>query len=334
MSSHSSEPPHHRPPEHGPLDHGRGERPPGSPRRDAVRLCPRTFRGTLGAFGGVVRDNVDLAPFTHVRIGGPARLFVEPFTEHDAARVVRTCLELSYPLRVLGGGSNVLVGDAGVEAVVMSLAALNRSVRDGSRVAAGAGVSLPSLLRQTKDVGLAGLESLTGIPAAVGGAVAMNAGTHEGQTFDHLVSLTVVNPAGEIEVWDEARMRPRYRDGGLAGAIVVHATFELQRDDPSAILARLEAHLRRRNATQPVTDKSAGCVFQNPQCGAAAKLIEDAGCKLMRAGRIVVSAKHANYFVNEGGGTCADFLALMGEVQRRVQDRFGETLTPEVKVWE
>lgn len=312
---------------------GEWPQPPADSGAASVPPCGRTFRGALGGFGGVVRDNVELVPFTHVRIGGPARLFVEPFTEHDAARVVRTCLELGYPLRLLGGGSNVLVSDAGVEAVVMSLAHFNRTVRDGTRVSAGAGVSLPSLLRQTKDVGLAGLESLTGIPAAVGGAVAMNAGTHEGQTFDHLVSLTVVNPAGEIEVWDKARMQPRYRDGGLGGAIAVHATFELRPDDPKAIFGRLEAYLRRRNATQPVTEKSAGCVFQNPQCNAAAKLIDDAGCKLMRVGKIVVSAKHANYFVNEGGGTCADFLTLMRQVQQRVQDEFGVALTPEVKVW-
>lgn len=298
-----------------------------------MSLRSSEFRAALGTFGGVVRDNVELLPLTHIRIGGPARLFVEPFTEHDTACVVRTCLELEYPLRVLGGGSNVLVADAGVDAVVMTLSKLNRTVRDGNRITAGAGVSLPALLRQTKDVGLAGLETLTGIPAAVGGAVAMNAGTHDGQTFDHLVSLMVVNHAGEVEVWDRARMRPGYRDGGLDGATLLHATFELQPDDPKAIFARLEAHLRRRNATQPVTEKSVGCVFQNPQCAAAAKLIDEAGCKLMRVGNVSVSAKHANYFVNEGGGTCQDFLVLLQMVQQRVRQRFGVELTPEVKVW-
>jgi len=291
------------------------------------------LRAALGSFGGVVRENVDLSPFTHVRIGGPARFFIEPFTEQDVARAVRTCLELSLPLRVLGGGSNILVADQGISGAIMSLAAFNRTVRDGGRVTAGAGVSLPSLLRQTKDVGLAGLENLTGIPAVVGGAVAMNAGTHDGQTFDHLVSLTVVNSAGDIEVWDRARLQPRYRDGGLSGAIVLHATFELVPDDPKAVLARLEAHLRRRNATQPVTEKSVGCVFQNPACAAAAKLIDDAGCKLMRVGRVSVSAKHANYFINEGGGTCSDFMTLMQQVQQRVRERFDVALVPEVKVW-
>jgi UDP-N-acetylmuramate dehydrogenase len=298
-----------------------------------MSLHSSEFRPALGPFGGVVRENVELAPFTHLRIGGPARLFIEPFGEQDAARVVRTCLDLGYPLRVLGGGSNLLVADAGVDAVVLSLAALNRTVRDGARVTAGAGVPLPGLLRQTKDAGLAGLETLTGIPAMVGGAVAMNAGTRDGDTFAHLVSLLVINAAGEIEVWDRSRMRPRYRDGGLDGAVAVQATFELQPDDPDAIFARLQASLKRRNATQPVTEKSVGCVFQNPPDAAAAKLIDDAGCKLMRAGRLVVSAKHANYFVNEGGGSSRDFLLLVEMVQQRVRERFGVELVPEVKVW-
>lgn len=291
------------------------------------------LRVALGAFGGVIRENVSLAPLTHVRIGGAARLFVEPFTEDEVARLVRACLDLGYPLRILGGGSNLLVPDAGIDAVVVSLAALNRTVRDGRRVTAGAGVSLPSLLRQTKDAGLAGLELLTGIPAVVGGAVAMNAGTRDGETFQHLVSLAVVNPAGEIEVWDKSRFAPRYRDGGLGGAIALHATFELRPDDPRAIFARLETSLKKRNATQPVTERSVGCVFQNPACGAAAKLIDDAGCKSMRVGDILVSVKHANYFVNAGSGTCADFLELLAQVQARVREHAGVELEPEVKIW-
>lgn len=291
------------------------------------------LRVALGAFGGVIRENVSLAPLTHVRIGGAARLFVEPFTEDEVARLVRACLDLGYPLRILGGGSNLLVPDAGIDAVVVSLAALNRTVRDGPRVTAGAGVSLPSLLRQTKDAGLAGLELLTGIPAVVGGAVAMNAGTHDGETFQHIVSLAVVNPAGEIEVWDKSRFAPRYRDGGLGGAIVLHATFELRPDDPRAIFARLETSLKKRNATQPVTERSVGCVFQNPACGAAARLIDAAGCKSMRVGGISVSVKHANYFVNDGGGTCVDFMELLAQVQARVRGHAGVELEPEVRIW-
>ncbi|MGE3174781.1 MAG: UDP-N-acetylmuramate dehydrogenase [Planctomycetota bacterium] len=282
---------------------------------------------------GAVRRNVRLAPLMHLRIGGPAEWFLEPFAEEDAAMCVRACRDLDVPLRVLAGGSNVLVADDGVRGAVLHLAGLNRMVRDGNRITAGAGVTLASLLRSTKEVGLAGLETLTGIPAHVGGAVAMNAGTRDGETFDHLVSVTVIEPDGEIAVLPRDQLRPQYRDGGFDGRIVLHATWELRADDPNAIYARFSESLRRRNQTQPVSQKSVGCVFKNPPGDAAGRLIEAAGCKTLRSGGVEVSGVHANYFVNLGDGTCADFVALMDEVRGRVQDRFGVALEPEVKQW-
>ena len=269
----------------------------------------------------------------HLRIGGPADWFLEPYAEEDVALAVRVCRDLDVPLRVLGGGSNVLVADEGVPGAVLHLANLNRIVRDGERVTAGAGVTLPSLLRATKDVGLAGLEILTGIPAQVGGAVAMNAGTRDGETFDHLVSLTVVEPDGRIVVRGPEAFRAVYRDGGLGGAIVLQASFALTPDDPKAIFERFSLSLKRRNATQPVSQRSVGCVFRNPDGDAAGRLIEAAGCKTLRAGGIEVSGLHANYFLNEGSGSAADFVALMDEVRKRVRDRFGVDLHPEVKFW-
>jgi UDP-N-acetylmuramate dehydrogenase len=287
----------------------------------------------LRGMRGAVRQNVALAGLTHLRVGGPAEWFLEPFAEEDAARCVRVCREYDVSLRVLGGGSNVLVADEGVRGAVLSLAGHNRMVRDRTRVSAGAGVTLASLLRSTKEVGLAGLERLTGIPAQVGGAVAMNAGTHDGATFDHLVSITAVEPSGEIVVLGRDRLHPEYRDGGLGDLVVLTATWELAEDDPNAIFQRFSESLRRRNATQPVSQRSVGCVFKNPPGDAAGRLIEAAGCKTMRVGAIEVSGVHANYFVNNGGGTCRDFLALMAEVRRRVQAQSGVYLEPEVKLW-
>ncbi len=282
---------------------------------------------------GAVRQNVPLAPFMHLRIGGPADWFLEPYAEEDAALAVRACSELGVPLRVLGGGSNVVVADAGVRGAVMHLASLNRIVRDRDLVTAGAGCTLPGLLRATKEVGLSGLERLTGIPAMVGGAVAMNAGTRDGETFDVLRSLTVVEPDGSIAVRGPDRFAPVYRDGRLQGAIVLQATFGLEPDDPQRIFERFAASLKKRNATQPVSQRSVGCVFRNPPGDAAGRLIERAGCKTLRIGAIEVSGLHANYFVNEGGGTAADFVALMQEVRRRVREEFGVELEAEVKFW-
>lgn len=291
------------------------------------------LRTALRGMRGAVRENVPLAPMMHLRIGGPAEWFLEPFAEEDVATAVRVCRELDIPLRVLGGGSNVVVADTGVRGAVMHLGNLARIVRDDTRITAGAGVTLPSLLRATKEVGLAGLERLTGIPAVVGGAVAMNAGTRDGETFDDLVSIVVVDPDGAIAVRRREDLHPVYRDGRLADSICVQATFELRPDDPKAIFERFSASLKKRNATQPVAQRSVGCVFRNPPGVAAGQLIEEAGCKTLRHGSIEVSGLHANYFVNLGSGTAADFLALMDDVRRRVKARHGIHLEPEAKFW-
>lgn len=289
--------------------------------------------GAFAGMRGAVRENVPLAPFMHLRIGGPADVFIEPFAEEDVALAVRTCRERGLPLRVLGGGSNVVIADAGVRGAMLQLQSLNRVQRDGNRLTAGAGVTMPSLLRTAKDAGLAGLEKLTGIPAVVGGAVAMNAGTRDGETFEHLVSLTLVTGAGDIVVHGRDRFRARYRDGGLGDAIVVQATWELTPDDPKAIFERFSTSLKKRNATQPVSMRSVGCVFRNPPGDAAGRLIEAAGCKTMRIGGIEVSPMHANYFINDGRGTAAEFVALMHAVRARVQAHAGVELEPEVKFW-
>jgi len=279
------------------------------------------------------RQGVPLAPMMHLRIGGPAEWFVEPFDEEGVAATVRACRERDLPMRILGGGSNVVVADQGVPGVVVHLGNLNRMQREGRRVTVGGGVTMASLLRSTREAGLAGLEKLTGIPAEVGGAVAMNAGTRDGETFEHLVSLTVVEPDGRIAIRSQEDFQPRYRDGALGGAVVVQATFELAEDRPDAIFERFSASLQKRNASQPVTQRSVGCVFQNPEGDAAGRLIQEAGCKTLRRNGVQVSDKHANYFVNDDTGTAADFVALMDEVRSRVQQSFGVELRAEVKFW-
>lgn len=289
------------------------------------------LRTGLGAAPMVVRESVGLAPLTHVRIGGPTKALIEPYNAEAAALAVRVCRDMDVPMFAMGGGSNLLVADEGWPGVVMMLSSLNRIVRDGTRIAAGAGVTLPGLLRASREVGLAGLEVLCGIPAVVGGAVAMNAGTRDGDTFERLVSVTVVGEDGEIVELERSELSPSYRNGGLGDSIVLQAVFDLYEDDPARIFERFEQSLRKRNLTQPVSEKSVGCVFKNPEPTPAGQLIEEAGCKLLRRGNVSVSGKHANYFVNDGAGTCADFLALMRAVQEQVKLRCGVELMPEVK---
>ena len=293
-------------------------------------LVPSALQGVRG----IVRADAPLPVLPHVRLGGVAEWLVEPIDELDVAAAVRACLDAEVPLRVLGGGSNLLVGDAGVPGVVLKLDRLRSIARDGVRLTVGAGVTVPSLLRTAREQGLTGLEVLTGVPAQLGGAVAMNAGTREGETFDRLVSLTVIEPSGEIRVLGRGDLEPRYRDGGLGARICVHATFELEEDDPKAIFGRFEEYLRYRNDTQPVTERSVGCVFQNPTGDSAGRLIERSGCKGWRRGGVSVSHKHANYFVHDGDGTTADFVALVHAVRDRVREESGVELELEVKRWE
>lgn len=293
-------------------------------------LLPRALQDVRG----VVRADVPLRPLTHVRLGGPAEWLVEPVDEIGVATTVRACREMEVPLRVLGGGSNLLVGDHGVPGVVLKLDRLASIARDGTRLTVGAGVTVPSLLRTAREQGLAGLEVLTGVPAQLGGAVAMNAGTREGETFDRLVSLTVIESNGDVRVLGRGDVEPRYRDGGLGDRICVHATFELDEDDPKAIFGRFEEYLRYRNSTQPVTERSVGCVFQNPTGNSAGRLIEQSGCKGWSRGGVSVSHKHANYFVHDGDGATADFVALVDAVRARVRDESGVELELEVKRWE
>jgi UDP-N-acetylmuramate dehydrogenase len=217
--------------------------------------------------------------------------------------------------------------------VVLLHAALNELGFDGSRIRAEAGVASPKVSRFAAMHDRADAEFLSGIPGTIGGAVAMNAGTREGSTFDHLVSLTVVDGQGRLANWGKDQFHAVYRDGNLGRAIALQATFELRPDDPQAIFTRFSQSLKKRNATQPVSQRSVGCVFRNPPGDAAGRLIEAAGCKLLKVGGIEVSALHANYFVNSGTGTCQDFLNLMQEVQKRVQDHSGLRLEPEVKIW-
>ncbi len=284
-------------------------------------------------FKGVVREGVDLAPFSHMRVGGKAEVLLEPWSEEDAATAVRICREHGLPLLFLGGGSNLLVADEGVSAFVLHVGRWNRVVRDENRLIASAGASLPSLLRKARESGLGGLETLVGIPAQVGGAVHMNAGTRFGSTFDHLASVRIVDPEGGIRDLRTSDLEPSYRDGGLGDSLVTTATFVLEEESKETIRERFTEFLEWRNRRQPVTEKSLGCIFKNPDGESAGALIDRAGLKGERVGGIEVSTKHANFFVNKGGGTAAEVVRLIEKVRERVCKEFSIELELEIELW-
>jgi len=296
------------------------------------------FREFLGTIDAEVRFDEPMSKHTYLGIGGPADIFVEPATVSALAILLRTAVENKMPIFPLGGGTNLLVSDGGIEGTVISMAAFNE-VRvigedaDSATVHVGAGHSLMRLLRFAAEKGLSGMEGLAGIPGQVGGAIAGNAGAFDREIKDVLVNVSVMSVDGTVRDIRKDAINFEYRHAELpAGAIVLGAVIRLGKDEPSAVAKRMDEFLKTKKTTQPIGERSAGCVFKNPAGGYAGKLMDDAGCKGMRVGAIEVSRLHANFFVNTGGGTAADYAELMKEVSSKVKAASGVALEPEIRI--
>jgi UDP-N-acetylmuramate dehydrogenase len=287
-------------------------------------------------FRGEILVDTPMAPLTTWRIGGPAELLAAPLDAADAARAMAWARGRGLARRVLGNGSNLLVGDEGVRGLVLRV----RGALDGLRVAeteltAGAGLSFPRLANLAADRGLSGLEFAAGIPGTVGGAIVMNAGWHEHEVASVVTSVEHLGDDGLVVTFGRDACRFGYRSSALRGrpGVVLSATLSLRRDDPAAVKERLARYAESRKANQPTDLPSCGSVFLKPEGDFAGRLIEAAGLKGRRVGGIQVSPKHANFFVNLGGGTAKDVLTLADEVESEVARRFGVRLTREFELW-
>lgn len=285
----------------------------------------------------LVRDE-PMSRHTYMRLGGPAAYFCTPETLEDLDRMVEWAHDAGLPIRVAGGGSNVLIADEGVEALVVSLRRCCRSVVFVSgefEVEAGAGVMLPGLARQAAERGMGGLEFAIGIPGSVGGALQTNAGIGDGRCIGKLVQSVQVLRNGLRRVLERDEIRFEYRTTSLRGSgdIVLSARLALSPNSPDVIEAEMRRLLEARQASQPTAEANAGSVFRNPTGDHAGRLIEAAGCKGLRIGGAQVSTLHANFIVQDGSATTKDVTDLMAEVQRRVLDQFEVRLTPEIEWW-
>ncbi len=299
----------------------------------ASQTGPETVRA-LQRLCREVREAEPLRKHVSFRIGGPADVLVLPRALDELRAVVRWLFAEHVRFTVLGQGSNVLIADAGVRGVVVKVGkGVDRVVFEGDRVTAEAGAGLPHLARDAAGRGLSGLEFAAGIPASVGGAVAMNAGAHGHAMQEILISARVLMPDGE-HVLTPAMLGYAYRTSTLQQrpAVVADATLQLQRSDPDAVRRRTEEWLAHRNATQPIGPPSSGCVFRNPPGDHAGRLIDLAGGKGLQVGGARVSEIHANYIVNTGDATAADVSALMRKVNALVGEKFGVRLDPEIKL--
>ena len=270
---------------------------------------------------------------TALRVGGPADFFVTPADLDDLRELVAFLDEVGSPYLVIGNGYNLLVRDGGFRGVVISLARLKTlELVAGGRIRAGAGVPTQLLVRFAREQGLAGIEFLCGIPGSIGGAVAMNAGAHGWAILDRVTELATLR-GGAMSAISREQLRYGYRNLELgAGEIVVAATFLLEEDDPGEIGQRIATYQEHREQTQKVGFPSAGSFFKNPGSTPAWRLIDEAGFRGARVGGAQVSEVHANFLVNRGGATAADFLELAARIKDGVRQKTGTTLEEEVRV--
>ncbi len=290
-----------------------------------------------------VRRDVELSRFCTMRIGGLARYFAEPRGEEELVDLVQFAREEKIPLFILGKGSNVVFADEGFPGLVMTLIHFRdqdiRISQATCEVTASAGVHLYRLALACRDVGLSGAEFLSGIPGTVGGAVMMNAGfsRFSGQTSemgDLVHEVRVLDLEGTRQTFSRNQLEFAYRHSNLAGKIILEAKLVLWQRTTEFVDREIRANFEYRNEEQDLKHPSSGSIFKNPlsPLPSAGRLIDSLGLKGTREGGMMVSTRHANYFINAGGATCADLARLIERIQTVVKREKGILLEPEVRI--
>lgn len=289
--------------------------------------------GVSDVEGVRVWKHAPLAPFTSIGVGGKADLLLTVAGTGSTLRVLSLLVEQEIPWTVLGAGSNLLVGDRGFSGVVLKLDEDFHFVEGPDargNLTAGGGLSLPRLTAFAAEMGLGGLEFSCGIPGSIGGAVAMNAGTHAGDMAGVTSHLELVTADGVL--WAGAEdLEWEYRGCRLPPASVVTGVkLSLRNEKPPEVAARHRSLLRKRRQVQPRGVRTFGSAFRNPSGDAAGRLLDGAGMKGIRYGDAQVSVVHANFITNLGGARTSDVLGLMAMMRDAVWDRYGISLEPEV----
>ncbi len=293
------------------------------------------WRDRLPAVRGKLVLDAPLAPYTWLRVGGPAEVLFLPEDEADLAAFLKA-LDPGAPVIAIGVGSNLLVRDGGVEGVVIRLGRGFAGVEPlgEARILAGAAVPDAVLAREAARAGIAGLEFYRGVPGTVGGACMMNAGCYGSETKDVLIEARALTRAGERRVLSNAEMGFSYRKSAAAaagGLIFTGAVFQGRPGDPAAITARMDEITARRESTQPIREKTGGSTFKNPANDSSWRLVDAAGWRGKPFGAAMFSPLHANFLINTGEATAADLEGLGEAVRADVKARFGVELDWEIK---
>ena len=287
----------------------------------------------LKEFAEFVKPNEPLAAFTHLKLGGPAEALVQPRSTAELCAVVRRCVEKRIPMRILGGGCNVLVKEEGVRGVVLRLAepAFCQVGVERKRVRVGCGTALSALISQAARQALAGLETLVGIPGTVGGALRQSAGDRSGEIGQHLRRVEVVDPGGQIMTREHEEITDTA--GAFDDPVILSAEFELDSDAPDAIVKRMRKAWIQRKRIQPFSFQAACRVFKNQRGLSAGALIAQAGLAGAKVGGAEVSERDANYIIANPGATSRDVLRLIYFVRSQVLERFNSELELELSIW-
>ena len=290
---------------------------------------------SLEDFNEILSPDESLAPWTWLKLGGPAERFYQPTSRDQLIALVQCLAQADIPIKVLGGGSNLLVPDAGVTGAVIRVAEplLNEISVEGNTVTAGGGALLSAIVSESVRCQLAGLENLVGIPGTLGGAIKGNAGGRQGDIGDFVQTVEVLTASGEVAVRSGDELTFSYRKSSVSDLVVLSATLELKPDDSDDLTSRLKKTWIMKRATQPLGDQSAGCIFRNPRGLSAGALIEQCGLKDLTVGGVRISDRHANFMVTSDGATSADVESLIEKVQNAVFEKFGVNLEPEIQCW-
>jgi UDP-N-acetylmuramate dehydrogenase len=283
---------------------------------------------------GKILLNEPLSNHTSFRIGGPAEILVIPQDINDIKYIVKLAEQKQLSIHVIGNGTNLLVLDNGVKGIVIKIAnTFDKIVVNGEKIVCGAGLSLSKLLNVAVEHGLSGLEFAAGIPGTVGGAVAMNAGSHNGAMSTITEKVVAVDYCGVMHQLTRDDCHFGYRESVFQEkpVIILEVEIILRKDGKKVIEEKIKRILEVRRENQPLDKPSAGCIFKNPENYAAAELIEKAGLKGKTINNAQVSLLHSNFIVNLGGAKAKDVLELIDLVKKEVA-KFGVSLNPEVRV--
>lgn len=280
---------------------------------------------------GRIKVDEPMGMHTTYRIGGPAEFFYEARNNDEIGSAVGLCRSKEIPYFILGGGSNLLVGDKGIRGMVIRIASYELLVI-GSKMRVNAGVSLAEVVQKAADAGLTGLEFAVGIPGTFGGAVVGNAGAWQQAIGDKITKVYILTSDGEDKWLDQKECGFSYRQSRFkkSGEIVLEAEMELAKRGTEEMRETMKNNLEKRGK-QP-KEPSAGSVFVNPKPQAAGVLIDSCGLKGHRIGGAMISPLHANFIINTGLAKCKDVLELIDLCQKKVKEKFGIELEREIKV--